>query len=42
MYKVREILGDAFQEDIKGPWKIVSIIYCLELDPQFMNCLKCG
>ena len=41
MRKVREILGDAFQSDIKGPWKIVSIIFYLESEPELKICSSC-
>ena len=41
MKKVRDILGDSFQADIKGPWKIVSMIYCIEIDTEYKNCQQC-
>ena len=39
--KIREILGETFQEDVKGPWKIVSLAFCLEIDQDIKDCLKC-
>ena len=39
--KIREILGETFQEDVKGPWKIVSLAFCLEIDQDIKGCLKC-
>ena len=42
MAKVREILGDAFQSDLKGPWKVVSIVYCLKAEAQFKKCPSCN
>ena len=41
MRKVREIVGDAFQSDIKGPWKIVSIVFYLESEPELNICSSC-
>ena len=41
MKKVREIVGDAFQSDIKGPWKIVSIVFYLESEPELNICSSC-
>ena len=41
MSKVREIVGDAFQSDIKGPWKIVSIVFYLESEPELNICSSC-
>ena len=41
MRKVREIVGDAFQSDIKGPWKIVSVVFYIESDPELKICPCC-
>jgi hypothetical protein len=41
MRKVREIVGDAFQSDIEGPWKIVSIIFYLKSEPDLNICSSC-
>ena len=42
MSKVREIVGDAFQSDIKGPWKIVSIVFYLESESDLKICSSCN
>ena len=42
MRKVREIVGDAFQSDIKGPWKIVSVVFYLESEPDLKICSSCN
>ena len=41
MRKVREIVGDAFQSDIKGPWKIVSVIFYIESEVELDICSSC-
>ena len=41
MKKVREIVGDSFQTDVKGPWKVFSIAYCQKLDKEFEDCPTC-
>ena len=41
MRKVREILGDSFQSDIKGPWKLVSIIFYIESELEIKICSSC-
>merc|ERR1712008_294016 len=41
MRKVREIVGDAFQSGIKGPWKMVSIIFYIESEPELNICSSC-
>ena len=38
---VKRILGDSFQADSKGPWKIISMVYCLKMDDEIRNCVKC-
>ena len=39
---IKKILGDTFQADTKGPWKIISVVFCLEMDPEFRNCSNCN
>ena len=39
--KIREIIGDSFQQDIKGPWRIISMVFCQEIDQDIKDCPNC-